>query len=509
MDPLPSLSGLPFDTLKEKCAVFGIYNHPEAANLTYLGLYALQHRGQEGAGIASMDEGRMIIRKGEGLVSEVFDETVLRDLKGSSAIGHNRYSTAGSDSQRNLQPLTATISDIPMALVHNGNLTNAPDLRRTLEDEGALFTTDVDTEVLVHMIARSRGADMVSRMESALATVKGSYSLLTLLPNALIGIRDPHGFRPLSIGKVGNSYVLASESCAFDLIGATYIRDVEPGEMVVITDAGIEHFRLFPKITEAACIFELIYFARPDSRVFGIPVYQARKRLGRRLAADSPVEADIVVPVPDSGLAPALGYAEDSGSPLDMGLVRNHYVGRTFIEPQQSIRHFGVKIKLNAVPGLLAGKRVVVIDDSIVRGTTSRKIVSMIREAGAREVHMRITSAPINFPCFYGIDTPNRGELIASSHTLEEIRRYLKADSLAYLSVEAMEEEVRCSQTFLEGESRTPGHYCKACFNGNYPIPFTQEERVQHGLFDRQGPSAPSPGETPEGTLDDPLLRSR
>ncbi|MDA8028135.1 MAG: amidophosphoribosyltransferase [Nitrospiraceae bacterium] len=475
----------PFDKLNEKCAVFGIYNHPEAGNLTYLGLYALQHRGQEGCGIATMDDGRMIIRKGEGLVSEFFRESVISELKGRSAIGHNRYSTAGSDSQRNLQPLSAYFSDASMALVHNGNLTNALELRKVLEDEGALFTTDVDTEVLVHMIARSRGEDFVSRMEAALASVKGSYSLLALLPHALIGIRDPHGFRPLSIGKLGDSYVLASETCAFDLIGAKYLRDVEPGEMVVITDSGIEHFRLFPKIRSASCIFELIYFARPDSRVFGIPVYQARKRLGRRLALDAPVEADLVVPVPDSGLAPALGYSEQSGIPIDMGLIRNHYVGRTFIEPRQSIRHFGVKIKLNAVPELLAGKRVVVIDDSIVRGTTSRKIVSMLREAGAREIHMRVTSAPIHFPCFYGIDTPNRGELIASTHSLDEIRRYLKADSLAYLSLEAMEEEVILSQTFREGDPRTAGSYCKACFDGNYPIAFTQEERIQYGLFER------------------------
>ena len=475
----------PFDKLNEKCAVFGIFNHAEAGNLTYLGLYALQHRGQEGCGIATMDTGRLIIRKGEGLVSEFFRESVISELKGRAAIGHNRYSTAGSDSQRNLQPLSAYFSDASMALVHNGNLTNALELRKVLEEEGALFTTDVDTEVLVHMIARSRGEDFVSRMEAALASVKGSYSLLALLPHALIGIRDPHGFRPLSIGKLGDSYVLASETCAFDLIGAKYLRDVEPGEMVVITDSGIEHFRLFPKIRSASCIFELIYFARPDSRVFGIPVYQARKRLGRRLALDAPVEADLVVPVPDSGLAPALGYSEQSGIPIDMGLIRNHYVGRTFIEPRQSIRHFGVKIKLNAVPELLAGKRVVVIDDSIVRGTTSRKIVSMLREAGAREIHMRVTSAPIHFPCFYGIDTPNRGELIASTHSLDEIRRYLKADSLAYLSIEAMEEEVALSQTFREGEPRNAGSYCKACFDGNYPIAFTQEERIQYGLFER------------------------
>ena len=478
-------SDAPFDDLKEKCAVFGIFNHPEAGNLTYLGLYALQHRGQEGSGIATMDGERMIIRKGEGLVSEIFHESVIGELKGRSAIGHNRYSTAGSDSQRNLQPLSATISDVSMALVHNGNLTNAVELRKSLEEEGALFTTDVDTEVLVHMIARSRGEDLVSRMETALASVKGSYSLLALLPHALIGIRDPHGFRPLSIGKLGDSYVLASETCAFDLIGAKYVRDVEPGEMVIITEAGLDHFRLFPKIPSAACIFELIYFARPDSRVFGIPVYQARKRLGRRLAMESPVDADIVVPVPDSGLAPALGYSEQSGIPIDMGLIRNHYVGRTFIEPRQSIRHFGVKIKLNAVPGLLAGKRIVVIDDSIVRGTTSRKIVSMLREAGAREVHMRITSAPIHFPCFYGIDTPNRGELIASTHSLDEIRRYIKADSLGYLPIDAMEEEVSLCQEKREAEAGMTGSFCKACFDGNYPIAFTQEERIQHGLFDR------------------------
>ena len=486
MEPQDSrLSDAPFDELKEKCAVFGIFNHPEAGNLTYLGLYALQHRGQEGCGIATMDGERMIIRKGEGLVSEYFRESVISELKGRSAVGHNRYSTAGSDSQRNLQPLSATISDVSMALVHNGNLTNAVELRKSLEEEGALFTTDVDTEVLVHMIARSRGEDLVSRMETALASVKGSYSLLALLPHALIGIRDPHGFRPLSIGKLGDSYVLASETCAFDLIGAKYVRDVEPGEMVIITEAGLDHFRLFPKIPSAACIFELIYFARPDSRVFGIPVYQARKRLGRRLAMESPVDADIVVPVPDSGLAPALGYSEQSGIPIDMGLIRNHYVGRTFIEPRQSIRHFGVKIKLNAVPGLLAGKRIVVIDDSIVRGTTSRKIVSMLREAGAREVHMRITSAPIHFPCFYGIDTPNRGELIASTHSLDEIRRYIKADSLGYLPIDAMEEEVSLCQEKREAEAGMTGSFCKACFDGNYPIAFTQEERIQHGLFDR------------------------
>ncbi|MCL4485151.1 MAG: amidophosphoribosyltransferase [Nitrospirae bacterium] len=486
MEPQDSpRSDAPFDELKEKCAVFGIFNHPEAGNLTYLGLYALQHRGQEGCGIATMDGERMIIRKGEGLVSEYFRESVISELKGRSAVGHNRYSTAGSDSQRNLQPLSATISDVSMALVHNGNLTNAVELRKSLEEEGALFTTDVDTEVLVHMIARSRGEDLVSRMETALASVKGSYSLLALLPHALIGIRDPHGFRPLSIGKLGDSYVLASETCAFDLIGAKYVRDVEPGEMVIITEAGLDHFRLFPKIPSAACIFELIYFARPDSRVFGIPVYQARKRLGRRLAMESPVDADIVVPVPDSGLAPALGYSEQSGIPIDMGLIRNHYVGRTFIEPRQSIRHFGVKIKLNAVPGLLAGKRIVVIDDSIVRGTTSRKIVSMLREAGAREVHMRITSAPIHFPCFYGIDTPNRGELIASTHSLDEIRRYIKADSLGYLPIDAMEEEVSLCQEKREAEAGMTGSFCKACFDGNYPIAFTQEERIQHGLFDR------------------------
>lgn len=480
------------DHFHEECAVFGIFGHPEASRMTYLGLYALQHRGQEGTGIATMDKGRLVLRKSQALVSEFYTETTLNDLQGLSAIGHNRYATAGGDSERELQPLTAYFSDGAMALVHNGNLTNAMEIRKDLEQEGALFTTDVDSEVLVHLIARSRGTGLVDRVAYALGSVKGSYSLLALLPDKILGIRDPLGLRPLSLGQLGDAYVLASETCAFDLIGATFIRDVDPGEMVIISREGLESHRLFPKKEDAPCIFELVYFARPDSQVFGIPVYSSRKRLGNRLAQIHPVEADLVVPVPDSGVAPALGYSEASGIPLDMGLVRNHYVGRTFIEPKQSIRHFGVKIKLNAVPHILKGKRVVVIDDSIVRGTTSRKIVSMLRAAGAKEIHMRIASAPIISPCFYGIDTPTRGELIASTHNNEEIRRYLKADSLGYLPVEEMEEVMRqCRTAPQNGHYNPDGNFCNACFTGQYPIPFTHEERIQHGLFDAVPSGAP------------------
>ncbi|MHB1605590.1 MAG: amidophosphoribosyltransferase [Leptospirales bacterium] len=473
------------DHFHEECAVFGIFGHPEASRMTYLGLYALQHRGQEGTGIATMDKGRLILRKSQELVSEFYTETILNDLQGSSAIGHNRYATQGGDSERNLQPLTAYFSNGSMALVHNGNLTNAVEIRKELELEGALFTTDVDSEVLVHLIARSRGAGLVDRVAYALGSVKGSYSLLALLPDKIVGIRDPLGLRPLSLGQIGEAYVLASETCAFDLIGATFIRDVEPGEMVILSKDGLESHRLFPRKEDAPCIFELVYFARPDSQVFGIPVYISRKQLGNRLAHLHPVEADLVVPVPDSGVAPALGYSEASGIPLDMGLVRNHYVGRTFIEPKQSIRHFGVKIKLNAVPQVLKGKRIVVVDDSIVRGTTSRKIVSMLRAAGAKEVHMRIASAPIISPCFYGIDTPTKGELIASTHNNDEIRRYLKADSLGYLSVKEMEDVMRKYRSSPKnGHTVTGNNFCNACFTGQYPIPFTHEERIQHGLFD-------------------------
>lgn len=484
-------AAIPDDRFHEECAVFGIFGHPEASRMTYLGLYALQHRGQEGTGIATMHRGHLILRKGASLVSELYTESLLDELKGHAAVGHNRYATAGGDSERDLQPLTAYFSDGPMALVHNGNLTNALELRKELEQEGALFATDVDSEVLVHQIARAKGSGLVERMEIALGTVKGSYSLLALFPEGLIGIRDPLGLRPLSIGKLGNAYVLASETCAFDLIGAEFIRDVEPGEMIVINGEGMESHRLFPRTQGAPCVFELVYFSRPDSRVFGIPVYLSRKRLGIRLAKDHPVDADLVVPVPDSGVAPALGFSEGSGIPLDMGLIRNHYVGRTFIEPKQSIRHFGVKIKLNAVPGLLEGKRIVVVDDSIVRGTTSRKIVSMLRNAGAKEVHMRIASAPILSPCFYGIDTPTRGELIAATHENEEIRRYVKADSLGYLSVDAMEEEIRRCR-IPDGGGRPEGDgFCNACFTGHYPIPFSVEERIQHGLFESVAPVEP------------------
>jgi len=474
-----SRTDLPDDHFHEECAVFGIYGHPEAANLTYLGLYALQHRGQEGTGIASLENGKLLLRKSPKLVSEFYTEDLLNDLKGNIAIGHNRYATAGGDPEKDLQPLTAFYSKGPIALVHNGNLTNAIELKREMENEGALFTTEVDSEVLVHLIARSTGMTMVEQMGAALSSVKGSYSFIVLLENSMLGVRDPLGLRPLSIGKIGDAYVLASETCAFDLIGAEFVRDVEPGEMVVINEKGMESHKLFVR-KDAPCIFEIVYFARPDSQVFGYPVYLSRKRLGGRLAKDSGVEADLVIPVPDSGLAAALGYSEASGIPVDMGLIRNHYVGRTFIEPQQSIRHFGVKIKLNAVPSILKNKRIVVVDDSIVRGTTSRKIVSMLRAAGASEVHMRIASAPIISPCFYGIDTPTRTELIGATHSLEEIRRYVKADSLAYLSVDAMQEEIEKAKD----QNNSRKGFCTACFTGCYPIPFSKEERIQHGLFE-------------------------
>lgn len=467
------------DHFHEECAVFGIYGHPEAANLTYLGLYALQHRGQEGTGIASLENGKLNLRKSPKLVSEYYSEALLSELKGSIAIGHNRYATAGGDPEKDLQPLTAFFSKGPIALVHNGNLTNAPELRTELEKTGALFTTEVDSEVLVHLIARSSGESILEQMGTALTSVKGSYSFIALMENAMIGVRDPLGLRPLSIGKVADAYVLASETCAFDLIGATFIRDVDPGEMIVINEKGLESHKLFVR-KDAPCIFEIVYFARPDSQVFGYPVYLSRKKMGERLAKDSGIEADLVIPVPDSGVAAAIGYSEVSGIPLDMGLIRNHYVGRTFIEPQQSIRHFGVKIKLNAVPSILKNKRIVVVDDSIVRGTTSRKIVSMLRAAGATEVHLRIASAPIISPCFYGIDTPTRTELIGATHSLEEIRRYVKADSVAYLSVEAMQEEIERAR---EQENPRKG-FCTACFTGCYPIPFSKEERLQHGLFE-------------------------
>jgi len=465
--PPPELS---FDKMHEECGVFGVFGHPEAANLAYLGLYSLQHRGQEGAGICSSDGKQIYTEKSMGLVADIFSEKRLRKLPGDSAIGHNRYSTAGSSILKNVQPIVANFSLGTLALAHNGNLVNAADLRKTLEDEGAIFQSTSDSEVIVHLIAHAKGDNFYERVVYALKQVNGAFSLLILRENELVVARDPYGVRPLCLGQVDGAYVAASETCALDLIGATYIRDVEPGEMVIINDRGLTSVKALHSEKRAFCIFEFIYFSRPDSYIFGYQnVNSIRKELGRQLARESMVDADLVIPVPDSGVPAALGFSEESGIRFDFGLIRNHYVGRTFIEPKQSIRHFGVKIKLNPVRELLEGKRVIVIDDSIVRGTTSKKIVKMLREiGGAKEVHLRISSPPTIMPCYYGIDTPTRQELIASSHDVEETRKYVTAESLAYLSMEGLLQSVRGADD-----------YCTACFSNLYPISFPGEHMEQ------------------------------
>lgn len=447
------------------CGVFGIANHPEAANLTYLGLHALQHRGQESAGVVTSDCGTLHAVRKMGLVADVFSKELLGSLRGRVAIGHVRYSTAGGSLPKNIQPLTAEYRHGAVALAHNGNLVNAELLRSELEIEGAIFSSNSDTEVILQLMARCSEPTLAGRLAWALAKVKGAYSLVMTSEDRLIAARDPHGFRPLILGRLRSSpraYVVASETCAFDLIEAERIRDIEPGEILTIHGDELVSEQL-PVESRRACVFEHVYFARPDSVLDGQGVYELRLRMGARLVAEAPVEADVVIPVPDSGVVAALGYSRASGIALEMGLIRNHYVGRTFIEPKDSIRNFGVKLKLNPVPGLLKGKRVVVVDDSIVRGTTSRKIVRMIREAGAAEVHVRISSPPVISPCYYGIDTPTRAELIASSHSPAEVARYITADSVTYLSLEGLAEAVR--------EVRGRG-FCNACFTGNYPIQF-------------------------------------
>jgi len=462
------------DKFHDECGVFGIYGHPEAANLTYLGLHALQHRGQEGAGICSSDGRQLYIEKSMGLVADIFSEKRLKRLPGAIAIGHNRYSTAGSSSLKNVQPIMVNFSLGSLAIAHNGNLVNALELRNDLESKGAIFQSSSDSEVIVHLIASSRAGSLPERLIDAVKVISGAFSLLIMTENELIAVRDPYGFRPLSIGRYDGAYVVASETCALDLIGAKYLRDVEPGEMVVINENGISSIRPLHSPRQAFCIFEFIYFSRPDSNIFGnINVDGVRKELGRQLARENGVDADIVIPVPDSGVPAALGYANESNIPFDFGLIRNHYVGRTFIEPRQSIRHFGVKIKLNPVRKLLEGKRVLVIDDSIVRGTTSKKIVKMIREGGgAKEVHLRISSPPTIGPCFYGIDTPTRKELIASTHSIDEIRKYITATSLSYLSLEGLLKVVPDSERF-----------CTACFDDKYPVLTKQEKIEQMELF--------------------------
>ncbi len=464
------------DHFHDECGVFGIFDHPDAANLAYLGLYALQHRGQESAGIATANNGEhLAVEKGMGLVADLFDEERLARLPGRAAVGHVRYSTAGGSYARNAQPLVGNTNKGPFALCHNGNLVNADELRAELEEEGAIFNSDSDTEVFLHFIARSRRRDPTEAFFEALLRARGAYSVVILCRDRLLVARDPQGFRPLCLGRLDGAPVVASETCAFDLIGATYERDVEPGEILTIDSTGVHSVRLPGPSRVASCIFEHVYFARPDSLVFGKNVAASRHAFGRALAREQPAPADVVVPVPDSGVFAAQGYSEGSKIPLAFGLVRNHYVGRTFIEPKQAIRHFGVKVKLNPVRELIAGKRIVLIDDSIVRGTTSRKIVKMLRSAGASEVHMRISSPPTTSPCYYGIDTPNRRELIASSHTVEEIRAYIEADSLGYLTLEGM----------IEAWGIPAERTCHACFSGEYVVPFPRPTAQQVELFEK------------------------
>ena len=449
----------PDDRLHEECGIFGIFGHPESSSLTYLGLYALQHRGQESAGIVSSDGSHLLCEKGVGYVADIFSRERLGQLPGLAAIGHTRYSTSGGSGILNAQPIVANCSKGPVALCHNGNLSNAEELRSRLEQGGAIFQTTSDSEVIVHLMARSSETTLQGSLLDALRQVEGAYSLLIMTPERLYAVRDPHGFRPLCLGKLGEATVLASETCGFDLIDATYERDVAPGEIVAIDQAGTHSIPWRTGYPRSYCIFEHVYFSRPDSIVFGRSVQRSRELLGRQLAHEAPADADIIVPVPDSGVAAAIGFSHGSGLPFQFGLIRNHYVGRTFIEPKQAIRLFGVKIKLNPVREILEGKRVVLIDDSIVRGTTSQKIVRMVRSAGAREVHVRISCPPTISPCFYGIDTPTLKELIAANQSVDDIRDFIGADSLAYLSLEGLKRSV---------EDDAP-HYCTACFTGHYP----------------------------------------
>ncbi|MGB8541695.1 MAG: amidophosphoribosyltransferase [Candidatus Acidiferrales bacterium] len=458
------------DHFHDHCGVFGVFGHPEAAKMAYLGLYALQHRGQESAGIASTDGAEVHVHKSLGHVQDIFTPTVIAKLPGDAAIGHTRYSTAGDTSLMNAQPVVIDCNKGKLALGHNGNLTNALEVRRKLEHRGSIFQTTSDTEVIVHLIARSSARNLSGAIADALNQVEGAYSLLLLTRDEIYAIRDPRGFRPLCLGRLNGAWVAASETCAFDLIDAEYVREVEPGEMVRISRSGLESIRFAPEKPHQYCIFEHVYFSRPDSVVFGRPVNESRERLGRLLAQEHPVQADIVTPVPDSGVPAAIGFAAESGIPFRMGLIRNHYVGRTFIEPQQAIRDFGVKLKLNPIRRMLEGKRVVLVDDSIVRGTTSRKIVRLVREAGATEVHVRISCPPTISPCYYGVDTPRREELIGANNSVEEIRRFLGADSLGYLSLKSLRAAL----------GDTEGKFCTSCYTGSYPTELVQLEVEAH-----------------------------
>ena len=461
-----------FDKLHEECGVFAVYGHPEASNLAYLGLYALQHRGQESAGIASSDGREIYTHKDMGHVADIFTPSALARLPGEMAIGHTRYSTTGDTALRNAQPFSVVCNKGLIAVAHNGNITNAQELRRELEAQGSIFQASSDTEVVLHLVARSRERSLAEALREALLQLEGAFSLVFLAQDCVIVARDAYGFRPLAMGQLEHceerrAYVFASETCAFDLIDAEYIGDVQPGEMVIAGPNGIAREQwTAPRTRQAQCVFEHVYFSRPDSIVFGRSVQESRENMGRALAREHPVDADLVVPVPDSGVPAALGYSKESGIPFGHGLIRNHYVGRTFIEPSQAIRDFGVKLKLNPIRRMLEGKRVVLVDDSLVRGTTSRKLVRMVRNAGATEVHLRISCPPTVSPCFYGVDTPSKKELIAANHSIDEIRRFVQADTLGYLSLESLSECVK-----------DPGNkFCYACYTGQYP---TQDDLVQ------------------------------
>jgi amidophosphoribosyltransferase len=455
------------------CGIFGIEGSDEASRLTYLGLYALQHRGQESAGIVSWDGAQLHLERGMGQVSDLFPEPVIRRLPGKLAIGHTRYSTSGSSVMANAQPIVVKTSMGPLGIVHNGNLVNPAEIRERLELEGSIFQTTSDTEVILHLMARNPRQEIVESFMLALEQVRGAYCLLLITENSVIAARDPNGFRPLLLGDIDGLPCFASEGCAFDLLGARLVRELEPGEVVVARGGEVQSFHLPQRPEPTRCVFEHVYFARPDSHIFGDSVAQSRLKMGARLAREAPAVADCVVPVPDSGLYAAMGYSRESGLPLEFGMIRNHYVGRTFIQPRQSIRDLGVRVKLNPVRELIEGKKVVLIDDSIVRGTTSRKIVGMIKDAGAAEVHMRISAPPTQWPCRYGIDTPTRDELIAAHHTVEEIRKFIDADSLAYLSLEGM----------LASVSGASDSYCTACWTGGYPVPVSARDQRQAELF--------------------------
>jgi amidophosphoribosyltransferase len=465
-----------FDKFKDECGVIAVHNHPEASTVAYLGLHQLQHRGQESAGMVASDGGRLHVHKAMGEVANIFTEDVLAKLPGHLAIGHTRYSTAGDSAVLNAQPIVVDCNKGMIAVAHNGNLVNAYEIRSRLEAQGSIFQTSSDTEVIVHLIAQSREQTLPEAICDALRRLEGAFSLVLMSRHHVFAVRDPRGFRPLSMGRIPNGFgserdsiVFASETCAFDLIGAVYERDVRPGEMVIVGPEGVSSRFFVPEMKQSSCIFEHVYFSRPDSVVFGRPVQASREAMGRQLAKEAPADADIVVPVPDSGVTAALGYASESGLPFRFGLIRNHYVGRTFIEPEQRVRDFGVKLKLNPVRSILAGKRVVLIDDSIVRGTTSRKIVRLVRDAGAAAVHVRISCPPTISPCYYGVDTPVKSQLIAANKSIAEIRDYIGADSLSYLSLEGLREA--CA----EGEKTT---YCTSCYTGIYPTEFVPLEQL-------------------------------